>query len=359
MNDRPPPNRRSRRWLIAVAAIGILFALSQVIVENFRDEEHSLRRQFRKSVEEWFPEQAAVVKGSYGLRPFKTNADPRAADNSAPQVVVLIHGLDDPGKVWMNLAPALAAKGYRVWIMTYPNDQPLDESARLFFTELKTLREGTVEKIFLVAHSMGGLISRQMLTDPAIDYAEALENRQVPAVDLLVMVGTPNHGSEMARLRGFTEFRDQLARIAEGEGHWLGAILDGAGEAKIDLLPDSRFLRALNARPHPSGVEMVVVAGIASPWDEDDIKTWIHALKDRYPQRGDPVVNSLEAMLLSMTRGLGDGLVTVDSARLAGVPLVMVSGTHLSMIRNTTAASPRIPPAVPVILDHLENRYRR
>lgn len=359
MNDRTPPNRRPLRWLLAIAAIGILFALAQVIADGFRDEEKSLRRQFRKSVEEWFPEQAAVVKGSYGLRPFNTNTAARLADSPTQPAVVLIHGLDDPGKVWMNLAPALAAEGYRVWIMTYPNDQPLNESARLFFAEVKALRQGAVEKICIVAHSMGGLISRQMLTDPEIDYSGREKIRQVPAIDLLVMVGTPNHGSEIARLRGFTEFRDQLVRFAGGEGHWLGAILDGAGEAKIDLLPGSRFLRTLNSRAHPFGVELVVVAGIASPWTAEDIKTWIHALKDRYPQKGGQGLNRLETMLVSMTRGLGDGLVTVDSARLAGVPLVTVSGTHQSMIRNTSAASPRIPPAVPVILDRLDNRYRK
>lgn len=355
MDNQAPPKRKRRRWLIVVVAIGILVGLGQLIPDRFREEEKSLRRQFRKSVEERFPEQAAAVRDSFGLRPFENNADLRAKGNPEQQVIVLIHGLDDPGKVWMNLAPTLAVNGYQVWIMTYPNDQPVDESAQMFFTELNTLREGGIEKVSIVAHSMGGLVSRQMLSDPVIDYAERVETREVPAVDLLVMVGTPNHGSEVARLREFGEFRDQLARFAQGEGQWLGAILDGAGEAEIDLLPKSRFLQVLNSRHHPAGVEMMVVAGIASPWSGDDIESWAYSLKDRFPQSAGPVIDDLESMLLSMTHGLGDGLVTLASARLEGVPLVTVSGNHLSMIRNISESSSRIPPAIPVILNRLEN----
>lgn len=55
-----------------------------------------MRRQFRTFVEKWFPEPSALIKGSYGVRPFKTDAAARAFDNPAQQVVVLIHGLDDP-----------------------------------------------------------------------------------------------------------------------------------------------------------------------------------------------------------------------------------------------------------------------
>jgi hypothetical protein len=54
-----------------------------------------------------------------------------------------------------------------------------------------------------------------------------------------------------------------------------------------------------------------------------------------------------------MTHGLGDGLVTVESTRLEGVPHRTVDGTHLSMIRNITSDSRRIPPAVPIVVDQL------
>ncbi|MCP4689979.1 MAG: hypothetical protein GY859_18145 [Desulfobacterales bacterium] len=40
----------------------------------------------------------------YGLR--RVGADDARAPGALDKTVVLIHGLDDPGKVWMNLAPA-------------------------------------------------------------------------------------------------------------------------------------------------------------------------------------------------------------------------------------------------------------
>jgi hypothetical protein len=202
---------------------------------------------------------------------------------------------------------------------------------------------------------MGGLVSRELLTRPDIGYARAASEGRVPDITTLVMVGTPNHGSQMARFRIFTEIRDQMSRIAQGEGNWLGGVLDGAGEAKIDLLPGSNFLTDLNARPHPAGVRMLVIAGVASPWKEKDIHSWVDQLRPNLPEQRQKEFQALGDALVSMTHGLGDGLVTVDSTRLEGVPHRTVDGTHLSMIRNLTEGSRRIPPSVPIIVEHLHS----
>jgi hypothetical protein len=53
--------------------------------------------------------------------------------------------------------------------------------------------------------------------------------------------------------------------------------------------------------------------------------------------------------LIAMTEQIGDGLVSVESARLPGVPLKTVQGTHLSIIRNLSTESQRVPSAIPVI----------
>jgi hypothetical protein len=148
--------------------------------------------------------------------------------------------------------------------------------------------------------------------------------------------------------------RDHLVRLKKGEGNWLGEILDGAGEAKIDLLPGSRFLTELNGRPHPEGVDMLVIAGITSPWDENDINLWVSNVRQKVSAKQQEWVDELGEDMIEMTHGLGDGLVTVESARLEGVPLRTVEGTHLSMIRNVTKSSRRIPPAVPITVDRLK-----
>jgi hypothetical protein len=195
-----------------------------------------------------------------------------------------------------------------------------------------------------------------MLTRPEIEYNASENNRQVPAVAALIMVGTPNHGSQMARLRVFTEMRDQLARMTKGEINWLGSIIDGAGEAKIDLLPGSRFLSELNARPHPQGADLLIIAGMTSPWKESDINRWVSDLRQKVSPDRQKWVDGLGENMIAMTHGLGDGLVTVESTRLQGVPHRTVDGSHLSMIRNITSDNRRIPPAVPIIINHLKRQ---
>ena len=56
--------------------------------------------------------------------------------------------------------------------------------------------------------------------------------------------------------------------------------------------------------------------------------------------------------------GLGDGLVTVESTQLEGVPHLTVDGTHMTMIRNITGDSQRIPPAVPIIVYQLKRQEK-
>jgi pimeloyl-ACP methyl ester carboxylesterase len=324
----------------------------------YREEEKELRRQLRETVKEKFPDQAAELSKTFGL--FFFEGDRETPGGVAPdrKSVVLVHGLDDPGQVWQNLAPELVKEDFNVWLMQYPNDQPIVESARLFFEALPSLKQQGIDRISIVAHSMGGLVTREMLTSPEIKYNASAKNRQVPAVAAFIMVGTPNHGSQLARLRVFTEMRDQLARLTKGQANWLGGILDGAGEAKIDLLPGSRFLTELNARPHPEGIDMLTIAGITSPWSEKDINRWAGNLRKSVPDDKQKWVDEFGKNMIALTHGLGDGLVTVESTRLEGVPHRTVDGTHLSMIRNITQDSRRIPPAVPITVDELKRHEK-
>ena len=356
MTDTNTKWKRKRRWLGIIGCALLVIGLWQVLAEFYREEDKELRHRLRQTVKEKFPQQAAEYAKTVGLFFYRGNNETDGQPVADRKSVVLIHGLDDPGKVWQNLAPQLAKEGYNVWLMQYPNDQPVAESALLFFEALQGLRHSGIEHVSIVAHSMGGLVSREMLTSPDINYKASARTGQVPQAVGLIMVGTPNYGSQLARLRLFAEWRDHLARLTKGEGYWLGSILDGAGEAKIDLLPGSLFLTNLNARPHPSGVEMLVIAGITSPWQEDDIKRWVADLQQKVSGDQQQRIEAFGKYMISMTHGLGDGLVTVESARLEGVPLRIVSGTHLSMIRNVTAGNPHIPPAVPVIMDLLQKQ---
>jgi pimeloyl-ACP methyl ester carboxylesterase len=349
---QPVKRRRLRRLLWVAFGAVVLFGLWQLLTGFFPEEEKELRSRFRETVAESFPEQAASYSETLGM--FFFEADPGAPVGPVVgrRSVVLVHGLDDPGKVWRSLAPALAAEGFNVWRMEYPNDQPIEASAGMLYEELGELRQSGVDRISIVGHSMGGLVAREMLTRPDPQYAAAAREGRLPEVDALIMVATPNHGSQLARLRILGEMRDHAERLTEGTAMWLGGILDGAGEAKIDLLPGSAFLTELNARPHPEGVEMLTIAGTTSPWDEDDVDRWADGLSGDRRKWAD----EFRGNLVSMARGLGDGLVTIESSRMDGVPHLTVDGNHLTMIRNITVGSDRVPPAVPIIVDRLLNQ---
>jgi pimeloyl-ACP methyl ester carboxylesterase len=345
---------KKRFWPWVIGSIILLFGLWQFFSNTYREEEKELRTQIRNTVKEIFPEKAAEYSQTFGLFLFKADQELLREEILGRKTVVLIHGLDDPGKVWQNLAPELAKDDYNVLLMEYPNDQPVVESSQLFFEELQELKEFGIDRISIVAHSMGGLVSREMLTSPKFEYYNSVNESLVPQVARFIMVGTPNHGSQMARFRWFGEVRDHLARLSKGEINWQGTIFDGAGEAKIDLLPESSFLTELNSRPHPEDIDILIIAGISSPWQENDIKRVVGDIRLKVPEDQHELVDDVGEYMIEMTRGLGDGLVTVESARLEGIPLRTVAGTHLSMIRNITSSSRRIPPAVPIIIEYLK-----
>ncbi len=342
---------RKTLWISSILFCLALVAIVMALGIFFPEEDRRARIRIREAIENEYPEAVERIKAAYGLKPFAHPPQPEASPSQQP-IVILVHGLDDPGVVWMNLAPALSENGFSVYILTYPNDQPIVESAKFFINSLESAH--LTGGISIVAHSMGGLVAREMLTDPKLDYGEKAENGVIPRVDRLIMVGTPNHGSELSRFRIVMEIRDQLVSLSKGDYHWLRGIVDGVGEAGIDLIPGSEFLATLNRRPHPPDVDMMVIAGVLSQEQKDEIDALAAELEGQLPDEGQGAGDTMEDLLFSMTQQIGDGLVPVNSARLPGIELNIVSGTHLSMIRNLTAGSHRMPPAIPIILDALD-----
>ena len=146
--------RTRRRWPAYLVAVALLWLGVELVFDFFPDEKKEFRQKVRTTVENTFPEQAVEVARSlrltvYGQQPL----DVASLDPAAPSVV-LIHGLDDPGKVWMNLAPRLATDSMNVLEMRYPNDQPVRDSAWLFDEQLQRLRQHGVLRLAIVAHRL-------------------------------------------------------------------------------------------------------------------------------------------------------------------------------------------------------------
>lgn len=275
------------------------------------------------------------------------------------RLVVLIHGLDEPGGVWDELITELRAAGLATAVLDYPNDQAIRESTLLALDSLRGLRARGVTTVDLVCHSMGGLIARDLLALES-GYAGAERGHDdLPDVDRLIMIGTPHQGSAWARARVAGEVREQVARWIERED-WrelLGFRVDGQGEAAADLLPGSAFLAALNLHPLPEGVRATAIVGDLTPLGVAD-GTWASELPDRLASG----LGLNAGALAGVASEVGDGVVPVSSARdCPGVDrVVFVRASHRGMLRSMAAeraywslvgeAPPASPPALAEVL---------
>lgn len=313
-----------------------------------RQKNKAIRTQFREKMQGWFPDlarQAYDQNGLWSIRPGGSLANlPRAFQMK--HVVVLVHGLDEPGDIWDELITALQQAGHTPLVFIYPNDQPIVDSAKLLAEHLGQLQATGITHISIVAHSMGGLVSREMLTHSDL--------KGYPTVTRLITVGTPNHGSPLAHLRIVGEMRDQLVRTFSGNGVMFGSVFDGAGEAEIDLLPGSAFLTTLNARSLPKGVAMTSIIGIASPVKMSEIQAFEKRCQEFFKGAQQEKVTQVRGALEQLVQGFGDGCVSLESAHLDGVTdEVIVEANHRSLLRTIPILSHGQPPAIPIVLDRL------
>lgn len=345
-----------------------------IVVKKYTIRRHT--RQWRASFRDWlresFPNSASKIDARYGLRRWVKSASgdieterfsvtDSAASKEAEnlgQVVLLVHGLDEPGMVWASLAPALIDAGYQPLEFMYPNDQPIADSTRRLAEALRELKGQGVDRVAIVAHSMGGLVARDCLTHPELMNGHGSGLEAYPAITNLITVGTPNQGSQMARLRFVCEIRDQTVQTFNGNNPLLSSFLDGGAEALGDLLPDSPYLTELNSRELPQDVRITVIAGRASPVSVDGLRDFKSRMTAFLP---DGWVSDQPAAFWShLINGVGDGAVTLAATRLAGVSdHVTVNGDHVNMLRDYLRRKSFEPPAIPIILDRLDQNKDR
>jgi pimeloyl-ACP methyl ester carboxylesterase len=159
------------------------------------------------------------------LRAYEERIVPRST-----RLVLLLHGLGSSPEVMQTLKRALEADGYEAMTVTYPTtEQGVQSNADGVERILKSL-EGYSE-VSIVAHSLGGLITRSALSRGSFS--------QFPVpVKNVVMLGTPNQGAALAGA-----FRT-IARAA-------------VTAAANDLLPE----RARQMGSIPASVRLGVIAG--------------------------------------------------------------------------------------------------
>ncbi len=261
----------------------------------------------------------------------------------AKKLVVFIPGLNSaPGK-FASFLDELRRLDLPCGALDYPNDQPIEESARLLSTELRKIAaEQPTRQVALVTSSMGGLIARAAVEDPWLNPGNVRQ---------LVMVAPPSQGSRLAEFAFALELWEHgVEKRRRGDvARFYAAIEDGLGEAYDELMPGSDFLTRLNARPRHPKIQYSLLLGSGGLLDDAAVEAMRRALKragesNRFVKFLGPRLDAALADLDEVKRGRGDGAVSIARGRLAGVEdVVVLPFNHLTMfLSGATAAEKRL-----------------
>ena len=150
--------------------------------------------------------------------------------------IILIHGAQSDALSMLPLGRYLQQEasldGRRILLLQYPNDAAISRSGRYLAQLIKRMNLRPRDADF-ICYSAGGLVFRW--------YAEVEEGMFHQSI----FIGTPHHGTPLARVAGLLEIVDALS----GQGSLDELTADGLGEITQDLQPGSLCLTYLNGMP--------------------------------------------------------------------------------------------------------------
>jgi pimeloyl-ACP methyl ester carboxylesterase len=225
------------------------------------------------------PEKYAKTAAIERLQPYDPNKT----------VVLVIHGLKDSQATWTPMINKLRGdpvirKHYQFWFYSYPTGYPFPYSAAILRDQLDEVEKHfpNMKPMVVIGHSMGGCISRLLLTDSGdqlclkifgkpLDevslsprtreyFREELFFRHRPEIGRVIFIASPLRGSNMATgligsLSTFLIRESTLSSQASQEMLRATNIREEELKPKrransVDSLsPKSRFLQAMNTIP--------------------------------------------------------------------------------------------------------------
>ncbi len=148
--------------------------------------------------------------------------------------LLLVHGLMDTPATWVPLVNAMRAdpelrRRYQVWVYSYPSGYPYPYTAALLRRELDRAKIAFPrhKPIVAVGHSMGGIVTRLMLTDSGDKVWDAYFHKKPSAIRM--------SAREKALMQDMLIFksRDDIARAVFLNSPHRGAVLAGNWVGKI------------------------------------------------------------------------------------------------------------------------------
>ena len=237
------------------------------------------------------PEKYAETARISRLQPYDPNKT----------VVLVIHGLMDTPATWTPLINHLRSdetirQNYQFWFYSYPSGYPFPYSAAILRRQLDAIgKKYPIRKpMVVIGHSMGGCISRLLITDPGTELwkkifrrspdqlALAGETRSIleeslifdsrPEVGRVIFVAAPLRGSDLAthwlgRIGSSLISPPRLLFKVGQEALQLATLqadelrLNRVPNSIDNLAPNNRFVRTINTIPMSSRVPVHVIAG--------------------------------------------------------------------------------------------------
>lgn len=127
------------------------------------------------------------MAGLYMLQPYDPNRIP----------VLMIHGLQSSPLIWRDMIAELQADPeisahYQFWVMYYPSGMAIPYSRRLVVNQLKAVRENfdpqetnlASRNMVAIGHSMGGVLSRSLITDVGDRFWKAISKKDFDQMQL-------------------------------------------------------------------------------------------------------------------------------------------------------------------------------
>jgi len=183
----------------------------------------------------WKP-GSSLFKGALGLyfiEPYDASRTP----------VLFVHGIGGSPRDFTKLISSLDTSHYQAWFFTYPSGFRLEKVSTALATMLELVRkQHGVRHVYLVAHSMGGVVARSAILRMA-------DSSVLPPVEKFISIATPWGGHAAAK--------SGLRALKYPVPAW------------IDMAPGSAFLKSLWSRELPKTTRYWLLFGYYTkqmPW---------------------------------------------------------------------------------------------